>query len=203
MKPKLIALVVAGAVLAASTLTVSAQTDPPPGDGGGGTNNIVATCVIGVLAIGVGAVVVYGLYKMCQKIPNPAPIIGDVPDDVKPSVPTAPPGTNNPATNWAPRRLYAPAINLGVFKASTNVVTFACQTAGPDGVFKTGFLIRIDPAMGMMAADPQGNLLGTINPVTVWSDSEQQQYSIFDFTGVAPVEPDAGMKLWRLAQVNP
>lgn len=89
-----------------------------------GTGKKSTTVVCAVVALGVGAVVIWGLWKMCSKIPVPPPV------DPPPPPPTNPPPifnpTNAPPTNPPPKK---PWWKLGLLdnSASFDISSYGLQ----------------------------------------------------------------------------
>lgn len=193
----LVSVLVAAALLSASTIELLAQSSEPPAGSGTNQPQMLLSCVVTVVAIGVGSVFVYGVWKICKSIPDPN--CSDAPDDPPPDVitnlpPTMPGQTNNPATNAPPRRRHntkMPGTFNGCGPQTTEV-----QLAGPNLAFNTAYSITINPDGSGTATDPNGLVLASPVPITVLS-TNGLTYRIYDFSGVLPAATGPA-QFWRL-----
>lgn len=188
-KPLVTVLVAAALLLAPHQ--ARCQTNDP-GDGG---NNAVFGCVV----IIVGGFVLYGMYKLCQKIPMP----GEEP-------PPPPPCTNCPPFIFPTNRLHQiirtmpevrmPEKSLGVgTNWQTFTVSFESSTDGahwlPE-VFLTNWVNGAGEYVGVVA-DVSGRPLATNYSQFAWMSDTV----LVDMDGIWTPPTGDRLRLWRMVDV--
>ncbi len=185
LKPRrVLGLMLCGALAAAP---IRVQADEPPNDGG---DNAVFACVTVII----GGAIVWGLWKLCQKIPTPKPPETNCP-------PPWVPGTNtNTITN---RHHRFPAIrmqNSGIEPVNAwQTMSLAFQSSTDGGAtWQEKYSVTnwlCDNAM-ISVCYSNGVSLQTNAVGMGWTNGE----AISDFTEVMPSRFDGDSCLWRAVQ---
>lgn len=133
----------------------------------------VATCIVAVIGVAVCGVVVYGLYRMCQSIPDPnAPPPEDIPPVDPPLIGQGPPTIMHP---------------LPPLKLRNQILAARVSVQHSDGAgWQTDYTFALTPSqiggLAMVAYDAHGIPVMT-NDVPLVS-YQGQNWAGFDFTSL-------------------
>ena len=182
---KSIAFLIALALIFLPIQNSICETPPPPPP----QNSTIVACVVAVMVVAVGAVMVVGIKKLCDRLP--------------PLPPPEPPPTNNIPTNLPPSLrtnlpLHRPILSLVVPTPSRGPTLFQSSSdlQGWEDTWRVETTVRMNSVEARLY-DAQGDEVMTQTAPLVYGE-DGQYYVLLDFTSLPHPQSPPSQQFWRL-----